>query len=55
MDVKHKHLTAENLDAKDPSADLPEPSKFVKRRQLNCCYSILVMWYSLTTVLILQF
>ena len=30
-------LTAENLIAKDPSADLPEPSKFVKRRQLNCC------------------
>ena len=23
-------LTAENLIAKDPSADLPEPSKFVK-------------------------
>ena len=30
-------LTAENLIAKHPSADLPEPSKFVKRRQLNCC------------------
>ena len=30
-------LTAENLIAKDPSADLPEPSKFVKTRQLNCC------------------
>ena len=30
-------LTAENLIAKDPSAELPEPSKFVKRRQLNCC------------------
>ena len=30
-------LTAENLIAKDPSADLPEPSQFVKRRQLNCC------------------
>ena len=30
-------LTAENLIAKDPSADLPEPSKFVKRCQLNCC------------------
>ena len=29
-------LTAENLIAKYPSADLPEPSKFVKRRQLNC-------------------
>ena len=29
-------LTAENLIAKDPSADLPEPSKFVTRRQLNC-------------------
>ena len=30
-------LTAENLIAKDPSADLPQPSKFVKRCQLNCC------------------
>ena len=30
-------LTAQNLIAKDPSADLPEPSKFGKRRQLNCC------------------
>ena len=30
-------LTAENLIAKDPSADLPEPLKFVKRCQLNCC------------------
>ena len=30
-------LTVNNLIAKDPSADLPEPSKFVKRRQLNCC------------------
>ena len=30
-------LTAENLIVKDPSADLPEPSKFVKRHQLNCC------------------
>ena len=30
-------LTAENPIAKDPSADLPEPSKFVNRRQLNCC------------------
>ena len=30
-------LTAENLIAKDPSADLPEASKFVKRCQLNCC------------------
>ena len=30
-------LTAENLIAKNPSADLPEPSKFVKRRQLNYC------------------
>ena len=30
-------LTAENLITKDPSVDLPEPSKFVKRRQLNCC------------------
>ena len=29
-------LTAENLIAKDPTADLPEPLKFVKRRQLNC-------------------
>ena len=27
----------ENLIAKDPSADLPVPSKFVKRCQLNCC------------------
>ena len=24
-------LTAENVIAKDPSADLPEPSKFMKR------------------------
>ena len=31
------NYTAENLIAKDPSADLPEPSKFVKRRQFNCC------------------
>ena len=30
-------LTAENLIAKDPIADLPEQSKFVKRHQLNCC------------------
>ena len=30
-------LTAESLIAKDSSADLPEPSKFVKRCQLNCC------------------
>ena len=30
-------LTAENLIAKDPSADLPEPSKCMKRRQFNCC------------------
>ena len=30
-------LTAEILVAKDPSADLPEPSKYVKRSQLNCC------------------
>ena len=30
-------LAAENLIAKDSSADLPEPSKFVKRCQLNCC------------------
>ena len=30
-------LIAENLIAKESSADLPEPSKFVKRRQLNCC------------------
>ena len=29
-------LTAENLIDKDQSADLPEPSKFVKRFQLNC-------------------
>ena len=29
-------LTAENLIAKDPSTNLPEPSKFVKRRKLNC-------------------
>ena len=29
-------LLSKNLIAKDPSADLPEPSKFVKRRQLNC-------------------
>ena len=33
-------LTAENLIAKGPSTDLPEPSKFVKRRQLNCCTSL---------------
>ena len=30
-------LTAENLIAKEPSADLPEPSKFVKRCQLDYC------------------
>ena len=30
-------LTAESPIAKDPSAGLPEPSKFVKRRQLNYC------------------
>ena len=30
-------LTAENLIAKDPNADLPELSKFVMRCQLNCC------------------
>ena len=30
-------LTAENLIVKDSSADLSEPSKFVKRYQLNCC------------------
>ena len=30
-------LTVENLITKDPSADLPEPLKFVKRYQLNCC------------------
>ena len=30
-------LTAENLITKDPSADLPKPSTFVKKRQLNCC------------------
>ena len=30
-------LTAESLIAKDPSGDLPEPSKFVKRYQLNYC------------------
>ena len=30
-------LTAENLITKDQSADVPEPSKFVKRCQLNCC------------------
>ena len=24
-------------NAKNPSADLPEPSKFVQRCQLNCC------------------
>ena len=30
-------LTAENLIAKYSSADLPEPSKFVKRCLLNCC------------------
>ena len=29
-------LTAENLIDKDQSSDLPEPSKFVKRCQLNC-------------------
>ena len=29
-------VTAENLIAKDPRADLPEPSKFMRRRQLNC-------------------
>ena len=33
-------LTTENLIAKDPSADLPERSKFLKRRQLNCCMII---------------
>ena len=38
-------LTAENLIAKDPSADLPKPSKFVKRLQLIVVhyYSFLVM------------
>ena len=30
-------LSAENLIVKDPSADLPEPSKLVKRCQLYCC------------------
>ena len=30
-------LTAESLIAKDPSGDLPEPSNFVKRHQLNYC------------------
>ena len=30
-------LTAENLITKGPSADLPKPSKFVKRRQLHYC------------------
>ena len=30
-------LTAENLIPKDPSADLPVPSKFVNRCQLKCC------------------
>ena len=30
-------LTAENLITTDLSADLPEPSKFVKRCQLDCC------------------
>ena len=29
-------LTTENLFAKDPSTDLPEQSKVVKTRQLNC-------------------
>ena len=29
--------TAENMIAIDPSADLPELSILVKRRQLNCC------------------
>ena len=29
-------LTVENIIAKDPSADMPEPSKFVKRCQLSC-------------------
>ena len=28
-------LAADSLIANDPSADLPEPSKFVKRCQLN--------------------
>ena len=30
-------LTAENPIAKDPSADLSELLKIVKRCQLNCC------------------
>ena len=30
-------LTVESMKAKDQSADLPELSKFVKRRQLNYC------------------
>ena len=30
-------LTAENRIAKNPSSYLPEPSKFEKSRQLNCC------------------
>ena len=30
-------LTAESLIAKDPSGDLHETSKFVKRCQLNYC------------------
>ena len=30
-------LSDESLIAKYPSADLPEPSKFVKRCQLNYC------------------
>ena len=30
-------MTANCPNAKDPSTDLPEPSKFVKRCQLNYC------------------
>ena len=48
-------LTAENQLAKDTSADLPEQLIIVKRYQLNGCTLLLVMWYTLKTVLILQF
>ena len=50
-------LTAKNLIAKDASADLPEPSKFAKRRQLNCCTLLFDLSdvVQLTTVLTPQF
>ena len=40
LDTNMKHFGTKYwwyLIAKDPSADLPEPSKFMKRCQFNCC------------------